>query len=173
MSKQVNFFAAKEDADAFHVWLANTFPTMKLVMSESSRYQANGGVPQTIKPELLGHYTVFLVPPSCEERLTYFPSDSQVTLDLTNSLAVEYSPSVIDDRMDCLKVGRLYWTYSGNIDPSMKKHFRSIFEWIFSHSEPLPEHGSWRIFPKARRFPHLKHWVGQPEPNPLSSRHHS
>jgi len=166
MSKQINLFAAPEDAAAFHSWLLATFPDWAVMFIVSALNPAAGGVPQPIAARILGQETVCLVPEWGKDRLVYSPPDSMVSLDLFDSPALEYIPCAIEVDKGCVKVGRIYWAYCGELERAEKKQTAKIFRWIQSHSEVLPN-GKWRIFPHARRFHFLRSWVGDPKPNPL------
>ena len=167
MSKQVNFFAAVEDAAAFHSWLLSTFPDMAVVFDVSAHHLAAGGVLQPIAAELLGIQIACLVPAWATDRLTYCPPSSMVTLDLFDSPVLEYSPSVVEADKGCIKVGRIYWPYHGELEPAEKKQIAMIFRWVQSHTELVPRCGRWRMFPQAKRFRFLCPWVGDSFPNPL------
>lgn len=167
MSRQVNFFAAPEDAAVFHSWLLTTFPDMAIVFYDSVLHQAAGGVPQPIKAEFLGEQIVCVVPVWAKDRLVYCPAGSMVALDLFDSPVLEYSPSVVEVDKGCVKAGRIYWGFRGHLDRPEKKQIAAIFRWIEAHSDLLPRWGAWRMFPHARRYRLVRQSVTDPEPNPL------
>jgi hypothetical protein len=90
-----------------------------------------------------------------------------VSLDLFDSPVLEYSPSVVKTDKGCIKVGRIYWAFRGELVRSEKKQIAAVFRWIQSHTELVPRCGTWRIFPQARKHRFLCPWVGDPKPNPL------
>ena len=165
MSRQVNFFAATEDVVFFNSWLMTTFPDMTVVFYDSARFEATGGVPQAITGDLLREETVCLVPVWAKDRLSYCPQGSMVSVDLLDSPVLEYSPSVVEEDKECIRIGRIYWAFLGKLDHPEKKQIVAIFRWIQSHSELLPN-GRWRIFPHAKRFRRLRQWIGTVSPNP-------
>lgn len=167
MSRQINFFAAEIDAAAFHIWLLTEFPDMAVIFLDSALHQEAGSAPQPMSAALLGQETVCLIPAWAKDSIVYCPPDSMISLEQFDSPVLEYSPSVVEADKECVKVGRIYWAFRGNLKKHEKKQINSIFRWIQSHSESLPMWGKWRIFPHARRFRWVRQWVGDPEPNPL------
>jgi hypothetical protein len=167
MSKQVNFFAAPEDAASFHSWLLSTFPDMFLVFDVSARQLAAGGAPLPISAALLGQEKVCLIPAWAKDRLVYFPPGSMATLDSFDSPVLEYIPSIVPTDREWVKVGRIYWAYLGDLDRAEKQQIAEIFRWIQSHTDLVPRCGRWRIFPHAKQIPVLCQWVEDRWPNPF------
>lgn len=167
MSQQVNFYAAGEDTVSFHSWLITSFPDMEVVFSDSARHSSVGGVPQPMTPELLGQETVCLVPSWANNKLVYHPAGSLVSLDLFDSPAIEYTPSIVEAADECVTVGRIYWAFTGRIEQPQRRQIDAIMKWVISHTERLLGHGSWRIAPHAKHIRFLRQWVGNPESNPL------
>ncbi len=168
MNRQLNCFAAPEDAAGFHSWLLTTFPDMAVVYDDSAAHQT-GRVPQPLRAALLGLETVYLIPEWAKDRLVYSPPGSMVALDLFDSPVLTYSPSVIQTDKECIEAGRIYWGFRGHIERLEKKQIATIFRWVESHSEVVPGWGGWRMFPHAKRIPFVRQSVTDPKPNPLFS----
>src|SRR5262249_34478102 len=149
------------DLARFHSWLLATFPDMSAVFYNANRADAADVRPLAAIVESLGREDICLVPAWAVDSLVFRPPGSKVTVDSFDSPVLEYSPPVAEERDQSLRVGRVYWGYTGTLESHQKRDVDSIFKWIRSHSVP---HNKWRylrMFPSAARFRSLHSGVGQ------------
>jgi hypothetical protein len=166
MSRQINFFAAPEDLAEFHRWLIDTFPDMYAVLRNADREGASDVLPLARMPSSLGQASIALVPSWAVDKLVFRPPGSKVTVDLFASPVLEYESPRADEASDALKVGRVYWAYTGTLSPHQQRDIDAIFKWIRSRSKPTRKGSMFYVFPSAAKYRVLRGWVGEKISNP-------
>lgn len=170
MSKQLNFFATATDSAALHNYLHDTIPAL-IVIHKSTILQRSYELTPIANTAHLDEFgEVFLVLSCLVQAVRYFDDPNTVTnppVDVKNSPVIEYTPSKLNERKDTLKVGRIYWAFGGQLESSLNRQIRGVFNWVRTNSEAVSRDGHLRIFPNAKAVPLLESWVTPPIPNPF------
>jgi hypothetical protein len=168
MSRQINFFAAPEDLTEFHSWLIAIFPEMSAVLIDADRKGADRIRPLTGMANSLGQVGIYLIPSWALDSIVLCPPGSKITVRSSSSPVLEYDPPCADEASGSLKVGRVYWDYSGPLSAHQKRDIDAIFNWIRSRSRPNRKGSMFRMFPSAAKYRVLRGWVGESISNPFA-----
>lgn len=173
MKRQINFFAAPEDANDFHCWLQSSFRNFSCISDSALIHVDVAKKSQLSTDTSLGQATVYLIPEWANDRIIYMPAGSLVALEVLDSPVLEYSPSIYHADKSCIEAGRIYWGFRGELARHEKRQITEIFRWIDTHSEIVPNWGDWRMLDNAKKIPYVRQSVADPKPNPLYIRSES
>lgn len=165
MSKQVNFYAGPEDLALFHTWLLAEFPGILFVWGNTNRERATAILPLADHMNAIGHERIFLIPSWAADKVVFYRADSLVTVNSYASPVIEYTPP-LDESGQCLKVGRVYFAFTGPLEQDQKEDIDLIFSWLRLHSVPYKACPEFRVLPSCTKYPLLRGWVGKSSPNP-------
>lgn len=168
MSRQINFFADEVDSAAFYAWMLGSFPGLLAITPRRGVRTDLLPVPARDCISRLRE-KILLTCEELQDKIVLadisdvYPNSCVV--DQQKSPVLELVPSVMEDQ-DTVKVGRVYWAYTGTIPKAQIRFASKIFSWLRDNTVALDR--VLRVFSRtSRSVKFLKPWLTERQLNPL------
>jgi hypothetical protein len=154
LSKQVNFFADAVDSRHLHETILRLFPGLMAIWTTHGTADALEPA-RVAEPDDLSGKTekMLLVPEWARHRLTFHYvkdiASPVFTVAMRENPVIEYRPCIMLQGGNCIRTGRLYWAYGGELPREDERRVSRLLSWVRSRSRRIRRDESFRIMPHA------------------------